>query len=275
MRIGETGLWVVDPFHGDAVGIDPSELSLTTGWLFPRGDDEYVHDLAALGDDPWAVVTTERGTDAVIRLDPIDGTVLARIPLGDSVHGPVTVTSDSVWVVVWRDGAPTPHAVVRIDRRTETVAAVIDIPNVSVGFYFNDQIIDAGGSVILSGYACACPDPPEPGTPLGRLVRIDATTNGVTSVVVDGISDPDPETDLGFGPFTDLAYGDGLLWGVRLVGDFDGRDIVRIDPTTLETLGGSIVFDTAPYAVDVAFGQLWVSHPLTGEITVIDLAALP
>jgi hypothetical protein len=49
---------------------------------------------------------------------------------------------------------------------------------------------------------------------------------------------------------------------------------VRIDPNTLEIVGGPITTEPLPWAIEVAFGRLWITHYNDGVITIIDLADL-
>jgi hypothetical protein len=156
------------------------------------------------------------------------------------------------------------------------VVAEIELPNVSPGFYWNDQMVSGDGYIFLTGYTleCECPNTWNPDDPISRIVRIDPSTNTITSKPIEGVSDYAEDLDLGFGPFLDLAYGNGWLWGVRLVEDWDTRDIVRIDPNTLEVVGGPITTEPLPWAIEVGFGRLWISHINDGVITTINIADL-
>jgi hypothetical protein len=271
ITISSHGPWLTDPGFGDIVGVDTDTATLALDWLFPS-DTIYVHNLVAGGEALWANATSEDGTE-IVKLDPDTGAVITRVNADQSVFNPLIFEDGSLWATWRRGGAKAPWVVVRFDTELEVVAE-IELPNVSPGFYFNDQMVSGDGHIFLTGYVCDCPDPFSTDDPIGRIVRIDPATNTIVTKPIAGVSEYGEGLDLGFGPFLDLAYGDGWLWGVRLVDDWETRDIVRIDPNTLEIVGGPITTEPLPWAIEVAFGRLWITHYNDGVITIIDLADL-
>ncbi len=270
ITLSSNGPWVTDPDSGDVVRVDADTATLALDWLFPS-DTIYVHNLVAGGEALWANATSEDRME-ILKLDPDTGAVIARVNADQSVFNPLVFEDDSLWATWWRDSPNRSYVVVRFDTELEVVAE-IELPNVRPGFFFNDQMVSGDGHIFLTGYVCDCPDPWNPDDPIGRIVRIDPATNTITTKPIEGVDDY-ADQDLGFGPFLDLAYGDGWLWGVRLVDDWDTRDIVRIDPDTLEIVGGPITTEPLPWAIEVAFGRLWITHINEGIITIIDLADL-
>jgi streptogramin lyase len=271
ITISSNGAWVREPDSGDIVKVDPDTATLAFDWLFPS-DTNYVNDLVAGGETLWATALSENGGQ-ILKLDPDTGTVITRVNTDVDTFNPLIFEDGSLWATRSPGDANASWVVVRLDTALEVVAE-IDLPNVNPGFYFNDQIVSGDGHIFLSGYACECPDSWNPDDPIGRIIRIDPATNTIVTKPIGGVNDYGEGLDLGFGPFLDLAYGDGWLWGVRLVDDWETRDIVRIDPTTLEIVGGPITTEPLPWAVEVAFGRLWISHYNDGVITIIHLADL-
>ena len=271
LTISGNGPWVKDPDSGDVVRVDADTATVAFDWLFPS-DTIYVHNLVAGGEALWANATSEDRTE-IVKLDPDTGAVITRVNADQSVFNPLIFEDDSLWATWWRDSPNRSYVVVRFDTELEVVAE-IELPNVNPGFFFNDQMVSGDGHIFLTGYVCDCPDPLNTDDPIGRIVRIDPATNTIITKPIAGVSEYGEGLDLGFGPFLDLAYGDGWLWGVRLVDDWETRDIVRIDPNTLEIVGGPITTEPLPWAIEVAFGRLWITHYNDGVITIIDLADL-
>jgi hypothetical protein len=270
ITLSSDGPWLRDPDSGDIVRVDAETRDLAFEWLFPD-DVEYVNDLVAGGGALWANTAQEE----ILKLDPGTGAVIARVNTDVDTFNPLIFEDGSLWTTAWRDGANPSYVVVRFDAALQVVAE-IELPNVGPGFYWNDQMVSGDGYIFLTGYTleCECPDTWNPDDPISRVVRIDPSTNTITSRPIEGVSDYAEDLDLGFGPFLDLAYGNGWLWGVRLVEDWDTRDIVRIDPNTLEMVGGPITTELLPWAIEVAFDRLWISHINDGVITTINMADL-
>jgi len=272
ITISGNGPWVRDPSFGDIVRVDPDTGTLAFDWLFP-GEEGYVSKVVAGGDALWATAFRGGDGDEILKLDHETGAVIASVIADGSILDPLIFEDGSLWAITWRGGANDSYVVVRFDTALQVVAE-IELPNVRPGFFWNDQMVSGDGHIFLTGYVCDCPDPWNPDDPIGRIIRIDPATNTITTKPIEGVDDYGENLDLGFGPFLDLAYGDGWLWGVRLVDDWDTRDIVRIDPDTLAIVGGPITTEPLPWAIEVAFGRLWITHINEGIITTIELADL-
>ncbi len=273
ITISSNGPWVTDPNSGDVVKVDPDKATLAFDWLIP-GDSGYFKILEAGGEAIWTVGHV-RGSAQILKLDPETGAVIARVIADGRIAPQGLIFEDgSLWVIWWQD-LETPdrrNVALRLDTELQVVAE-IELPNVNPGFHWNDQIVSGDGHIFLTGYVLS-PDLWNPDDPIGRIVRIDPATNTIIIKPIEGVNERGEGLDLGFGPFLDLAYGDGWLWGVRLVDDWKTRDIVRIDPNTLEIVGGPITTEPLPWAIEVAFGRLWITHYNDGVITIIDLADL-
>ena len=266
ITVSSYGPWVKDQESGSGpiVRVDPDTATLAFDWLFR--DSEYVISFVAGGEALWATAGGQ-----IFKLDADTGTVISRANTAVDVFNPLIFEDGSLWGTRWRDSPNRSYVVVRLNTELE-VASEIELPNVDPGWFFNDQMVSGDGYIFLTGYVCDCPDPWNADDPIGRIVRIDPATNTITTKPIEGFNEYAEK--VGPGPFLDLAYGDGWLWGVRLVDDRETRDIVRIDPTTLEIVGGPITTEPLPWAIEVAFGRLWITHYNDGVITIIDLADL-
>lgn len=273
------GPWVRDQSFGDIVRVEPDTATLAFDWLFPGeivpGEVGWVHNLIAGGEAIWATTFAGGDSDEILKLDPETGAVIASVNVDGSILDPLVFEDGSLWVISWPavETLGCRLDILRLNTELQVVAE-IDIPNLSPGFYWNDQMVSGDGHIFLTGYLCERPDSSNPDDPISTIIRIDPATNTITTKPIEGVHDYSENLDLGFGPFLDLAYGDGWLWGVRLVGDWETRDIVRIDPNTLEIVGGPITTEPLPWAIEVAFGRLWITHINDGVITTIDLADL-
>ncbi len=128
------------------------------------------------------------------------------------------------------------------------------------------MVAKARGSAVTSlwatGSGCGCPGERSEGEGRGRIIKVDPVTN---QILASESGD--------FFPF-DVAIGPNYLWVVNAI-DEDTRTVIRIDPQTLRVVGGPLVFDARPTAIDIGHGSLWVSHGQNGFVTRIDLADLP
>lgn len=154
-------------------------------------------------------------SDDVVRLDPSTGEQVARIDIGKhSGPGWFAVTDDAVWVT--RQNS---QGMARIDPVTNRVVA--------------EQIgdlapCDAPASAMGAVWYDACDD--------GLMVRIDPSSDAVTTIAADGISSP-------------LAIGDVLY-----ASGADG--MVRLDPAseTWASVGGCCGF-----VVGYSDGEVWLA----------------
>lgn len=279
ITVASNGPWVRDQSFGDIVRVEPDTATLAFDWLFPfeivPGEGGWVHNVVAGGEAIWATTFAGGDSDEILKLDPETGAVIASVNVDGSILDPLVFEDGSLWVISWPavETLGCRLDILRLNTELQVVAE-IDIPNLSPGSYWNDQMVSGDGQIFLTGYVCERPDPSNPDDPIGRIVRIDPATNTITVKPIESVGDPAENSDLGFGPFLDLAYGDGWLWGVRLVDDWETRDIVRIDPETLEIVGGPITTELLPWAIEAAFGRLWITHINDGVITTIDMADL-
>ena len=226
----------------------------------------------------YGYVTTGAGSvwqsdfenNVLVRIDPVAGKVVARIPVGSSPEG-VAVTAGSVWVANEGDGS-----VMRIDPATNRVVATIPVgpPGAS-----GPQIMTAGPGGVWVGVEN-----------IQSVVRIDAATNRVgLSVPLDGpvasdgkevwigidaggtslVARIDPVSgkvittvDLGTQGICGLDMGLGSVWVA-------GDGLTRIDPAPGRIVGH---FDTGGDCgnVVVAGGAVWVAadgHPYVLRIS--------
>jgi streptogramin lyase len=147
-------------------------------------------DLAASDGALWV-----SGVEAVSRLDPVTGRVVARISTpGKAVYSSIAAGEGSIWATA---GA----TVYRIDPSTDRVAATIHV----------------GGSVlgIAAGAGRVWVTRPMEGP--GEVIRIDPQTNRVAG----------PPIKVGPGP-AQIAYGQGAVW----VENTSPPSVMRIDPAT-------------------------------------------
>jgi streptogramin lyase len=153
---------------------------------------------------PQGVTATKTGVwigipniGSVVRVDPASNTVVATIKTETSPCGGIAVQAEAVWVSSCYDD----HFAVRIDPRTNTNVAEIDIGG------------NNGGAVIIDG---------SPWFPVAnRLVRIDPATNRIDRVVEFA-----PDGFLGFGS----AIGFDAVW----IGGLEPGQVARIPLTSLE-----------------------------------------
>ena len=151
----DTSLWVHEPTS--LVRVDLA-TSAVTGQV-DTGRMEYGYAAAGAG----SVWQTDYENNAVLRIDPASGKVLAKIPVGLQPLG-VVVTAGSVWVANEHSGSVT-----RIDPATNKVVATIPINSPD----------SAGPQIMTAGPGGVWVDVDN----MGSVVRIDAATNKVGLVV--------------------------------------------------------------------------------------------
>ena len=207
-----------------------------------------------------AVWQTDFDRDALLRVDPVAGRLVATIPLGsDSAPEGVAVTAGSVWVADHHRGAVT-----RIDPKTNRVVATIPIgPTGADG----PLVMTAGPGGVWVGvpnmHSVVRIDPAT--NTVGLVVPLDGTVasdgkevwiggpNGLPEVVrIDPVSGKVITTvDLGTGPDGGLAVGLGSVWvisgGLTRIDAATGRIVGRLD---LDGDGGDVV---------VAGGAVWIT----------------
>jgi YVTN family beta-propeller protein len=221
----DTSLWVHEPTS--LVRVDLA-TSAVTGQV-NTGSMEYGY-AATGGGSVWQ---TDYENNAVLRIDPASGKVLAKIPVGLQPLG-VVVTAGAVWVANEHSGSVT-----RIDPATNKVVATIPINSPD----------SAGPQIMTAGPGGVWVDVDN----MGSVVRIDAATNKVGLVVpLNGWVASDGEQVW----IADDAGIDGLAQAIRIDPD-SGKVITAVD---LEQ-------DPGECGLAVGLGSVWVA---TGGLTRID-----
>lgn len=181
-------------------------------------------------DSVWA---TSKETDALYRLDPLEGVGPVKIPLGAAAD-PADVAVDGDWVWVANAGA---ENVVRID-------PVANAPAGDVPLGTEPRAITTGeGSVWVTNIAA------------GSVTRIDP--EGVDRV---GSSIPVGELP------GDVAVGEGAVW---VTSNLNGT-VYEIDPTSNETAGPPIEAGDLPRGIKAGLGFVWVALGDDGTVVRID-----
>jgi len=224
----DTSLWVHEP--RSLVSVDLA-TSAVTGQV-NTGSMEYGY-AATGGGSVWQ---TDYENNAVLRIDPASGKVLAKIPVGLQPLG-VVVTKGGVWVANEHSGSVT-----RIDPATNKVVATVSINSPDSA---GPQVMAAGpdGSVWV-------------GVPnMGSVVRIDAATNKVGLVV----------------PWDGPVASDGAEVWIAVVAGIDGlAQAIRIDPESGKVIKAvDLGEEGGTCGLAVGLGSVWVA---TGGLTRIDPA---
>jgi YVTN family beta-propeller protein len=180
-----------------------------------------------------AVWQSDYEHDALLRIDPVTGKVVASIPVGSQPLG-VAVTAGAVWVADEHSGAVT-----RIDPATNKVLATIPVGPIAPN---GPQIMTAGPGGVWVGIQHT-----------GEVVRVDAATNKVgLRVPLDGpVASDGKEVWIG-------VDGPNGLAEVLRIDPVSGKVITTVDLDT-EGIGG----------MAVGLGSVWVT---SGGLTRIDAA---
>jgi YVTN family beta-propeller protein len=221
----DTSLWVHEPLS--LVRVDLA-TSAVTGQV-NTGSMEYGY-AATGGGSVWQ---TDYENNAVLRIDPATGKVLAKIPVGLQPLG-VVVTAGSVWVANEHSGSVT-----RIDPATNKVVATIPINSPD----------SAGPQIMTAGPGGVWVDVDN----MGSVVRIDAATNKVGLVV----------------PFNGWVASDGEQVWIAADTGIDGlAQAIRIDPDTGKVITAvDLEQDPGECGLAVGLGSVWVA---TAGLTRID-----
>ncbi|MFI5042984.1 MAG: hypothetical protein ACHQNA_14255, partial [Acidimicrobiales bacterium] len=182
-----------------------------------------------------ALWQTDYESDALLRIDPVAGKVVASIPVGLQPLG-VAVTAGSVWVADEHS-----EAVTRVDPKTNRVVATIPIgPAGPAG----PQIMTAGPGGVWVGV----PN-------MGEVVRIDSARNRVGLVV----------------PLDGWVASDGAqVWIGVDAGPNGPSKVVRIDPVSGKIITWVDLDTQGINGLAVGLGSVWVSAD--GGTTRIDAA---
>ncbi len=159
-------------------------------------------------------------TGEVLRIDPAQGQVVARVFAGHSPVG-LAITEDAVWVANSADAT-----VLRIDPRTNQVAATVNVGKRPL------QLAVGGGAVWVTNAGN------------GTVSRIDPVTNQTQGKPIKVGREPNG-----------ILYHEGVLW----VTDKDRDVVLRIDPQTGATFGKPISVGSGPNDLAIGAGSLWVN----------------
>ena len=181
-----------------------------------------------------AVWQSDYENDALLRIDPVAGKVVASIPVGSQPLG-VAVTEGSVWVADEHS-----EAVTRVDPKTNRVVATIPIGTPG----------PAGPQIMTAGPGGVWVDVDN----MDEVVRIDAATNSVGLRV----------------PFDGPVASDGKEVWIGADSGLNGRaEVVRIDPVSGKVIT-KVYLDTEGIdGLAVGLGSVWVT---SGGLTRIDAA---
>ena len=223
-----TSLWVHEPTS--LVRVDLA-TSAVTGTI-PLPWMEYGYDTTGAG----SIWQTDNENDVLLRIDPVTGKVVARIPVAAAPAG-VAVTEGSVWVANEHNGS-----VQRIDPKTNKVVATIPVGPVAPN---GPQIMSAGPGGVWVGIQHT-----------GENVRVDAATNTVgLRVPLDG-----PVASDGKQVWIGVEEGPNGVSQVVQIDPVSGRLITEVELEADDTIGG----------IAVGLGAVWVSAD--GGLTRIDPA---
>ena len=192
---------------------------------------EYGYDTTGAG----SVWQTDNENDVLVRIDPVTGKVVTRIPVAAAPAG-VAVTAGSVWVANEHNGS-----VQRIDPTTNRVVATIPVGPIAPA---GPQIMSAGPGGVWVGIQHT-----------GENVRVDAATNKVgLRVPLDG----------------PVASDGKQVWIGVDTGEDGPSFVVRIDPIS-GTAITTVPLDTKGISgIAVGLGSVWASSG--GGLTRIDPA---
>jgi len=206
------------------------------------------------------------GDHVVVRIDPADGDILARIPADPAnSEGGITVGAGSVWLVT------KPSTLVRIDPKTNQIVASIPLPSGSENPLFAD------GAVWVSSYehgellkvdpasaavVATIPIGPKPrfltagagsiwtlNQGDGSVSRVDTKSGKLVATIQCGVP----------GMGGEITYGDGHVWATMF--DFP---ITEIDPATntvVKQWGGP-----GGDGLRFGLGSLWLSNGRQGNV---------
>ena len=204
--------------------------------------------------------TVEYRLDAVVRIDPLDGTAVATIgDLGDQLL--LVATDDAVWVVGERSGDR--GWVWRIDPVTNRATAVQEGDGVRGDSSVTTSVlVVAGGRLWLAGNCEAMPCP----AGAARVRILEPATGELTTLDVEL---PDELM------VSAAALVDGRLWFAgfplgQLLGDNGSGRIVAVEATG--EVSDQVEVGRFPTGLTFADDGLWLSDCLDGTITRIDVA---
>ena len=220
----------------------------------------WVAQTAAGGDDEPEEVngTVEYVLDAVVRIDPLDGTAVATIgDLGDQLL--LAATDDAVWVVGERSGER--GWVWRIDPATNIATAVQEGDGVRGDRSVTTSVlVVVGDGLWLAGNCEAMPCP----AGAARVRVLDPATGEMTTLDV-GLPD-----EL---MVSAAAVVDGRVWVAgfplgQLLGDDGLGLLVAIEP--IGEVSSQVEVGRAPMGLAVTDDGLWLSDCLDGTVTRFD-----
>ena len=220
----------------------------------------WVVQTGAGGDDEPEEIngTVEYRLDAVVRIDPLDGTAVATVgDLGDQLL--LAATDDAVWVVGERSGQR--GWVWRIDPLTNRATAVQEGDGVRGDSSVTTSVLAvAGDRLWLAGNCEAMPCP----AGAARVRVLEPATGEVTMLDVEL-----PDEFM----VSAAAVVDGRLWFAgfplgQLLGDDGSGRLVAVEPTG--EVSDQVEVGRFPVGLTLADDGLWLSDCLDGTLTRID-----
>jgi DNA-binding beta-propeller fold protein YncE len=188
-----------------------------------------------------SVWVTDDGAGQLVRVDPRNARVVARVAVGERPEG-VAVGKGGVWVAgserVSGDTQSTGN-VWRIDPDTNEVVAATKVPSILLDVAVGEGAVWASNG----GHGR-----------FGAVWRIDPRTNQLASGPIR----------VGGGP-SDVEVAYGSVW-VALA---DDGAVTRIDPTTNE-VGEPIRVGAGPFSLAIGAGAVWVLNTNDGTVMRID-----
>jgi YVTN family beta-propeller protein len=260
ISVGELNVWIASASGKAISAIVPATNDLARPPIAVEGTPvSVVAGFASI----WAV---DRGGDSLLRLDPGQGTVPVRIPVG-SRPSDVAVSSNHLWVTNQAD-----DTVSRVDPSTNQVDATVAVGNAPTAV-----AVGEGGVWVANSRSGTITElDPASARPPGPPVRVGGTPTSLAAGeagvwVVDsahgrllrvgpGSRDVSPQIPAGPGP-TSVATGFGYAWVT-----FDDGLVRRIDPTRLVPAGDPIPVGKQPSAIAAGNGFVWTAN--SGDSTV-------
>jgi streptogramin lyase len=225
LAAGAGAVWVLSDRH-ELIRVDPAFGALKTRRLpLGNGPGNSLGDPAGLAVGAGSV-WVEGGGPTLLRIAPRTSAVQRRLDLGQNIDT-VAYGDGSVWVTTGE-----PNTLLRIDPRTNTVAARIPIADRRgvLAPYPIGLSVGAGAVWVLNGNT-------------GTVTRVDPALNAVTATTPRLSADP-----------IRIAAGPGAVW----VADAANDTVIRIDPAT-----GRIVqvipVGGRPVALAAGDRRVWIS----------------
>jgi DNA-binding beta-propeller fold protein YncE len=234
---GEGGVWVTSAGDGTLSRIDPGtgELagaSTSSGAKAPAGITRLPRGISGVATGAGAVWVASSRTGEVLRLDPEDGGVVARIGVGGS-PGAIAFGGGRVWVAD-EDGAG------------------VTVINAAGNRVYRRGIVPHSAPLRLAVGA-------------GGLWVSSASTGAVRRIDLGDATAGTP-IPVGRGP-AGLTVAAGVIW----VANSRADTVSRLDPSTRTLLGDPIPVGERPGGIDAGTDSVWVANSADGTVSRIDI----